>query len=485
METKKIDITYKETDDNRVNNETKEDDETMEHIPVESIGEDDDAFRRRDDEIERFRVASSSSQLPQLCRVFTFSEIQLATQKFNESLVIGRGGFGKITFTLALDRSIDEEHWGLAIWAQNFIKEGGQNQTLHKFHFGTLKIATESFSEANRVVELKPYDFLYKGKLQNGQGIIVSRIRFSSRYDSFMSEASILVKLHHENLAKLLGYCIEGTGLFLVYKFALHPTPNRLMFDPTWIHFPCDRRYKIILGVARALLYLHKPPEPLPMRIIHVDLAPQCILLDENLNPILLSHMDSRYFCKINDPSRYLFSRYLAPELMSSGDVSPKTDVFSFGLLVLETITGHRMAYRDGVLLYPDYKFDPDVTHTLKYVERSWLDGTLANIYPIIHLDSSSMTSVFEIGLLCVRADPADRPTMEDVVSMLLDSSALARPVAKLREMITKELSNSTSAPVDNHNCNTLGDGYDYDNVVDYYDYNPDAVEDLSELYPR
>ncbi|KAK1425807.1 hypothetical protein QVD17_21168 [Tagetes erecta] len=56
METKKIDITYKETDDNRVNNETKEDDETMEHIPVESIGEDDNAFRRRDDEIERFRI---------------------------------------------------------------------------------------------------------------------------------------------------------------------------------------------------------------------------------------------------------------------------------------------------------------------------------------------------------------------------------------------------------------------------------------------
>ncbi|XP_076888311.1 putative inactive receptor-like kinase BSK12 [Bidens hawaiensis] len=112
----------------------------------------------------------------------------------------------------------------------NDKNSGGENQTLHRFDFVTINVATKNFSEANRISQLKTDDSLYKGRLQNGQGIAVARIPFLTKYDCFMEEASILVEFEHENLAKLLGYCIEETYLFFVYHFALNATTDCLMF---------------------------------------------------------------------------------------------------------------------------------------------------------------------------------------------------------------------------------------------------------------
>ncbi|XP_076886278.1 cysteine-rich receptor-like protein kinase 19 [Bidens hawaiensis] len=284
----------------------------------------------------------------------------------------------------------------------------GRNQTLHQFDIDTILVATENFFEANRIPHSKTYGSLYKGKLQSGQGIAVSKIHLSDRYECFMKEVPILVMLEHENLSKLLGYCTRETRLFLVYDFAPHTTLDRLMFGwacttPNW-----DKRYKILLGVARALLYLHRDA---PIRIIHGDVKPGNVLLDENLNPMLSGFLNTRYL-DINQTDCYLSTnflpwRYMAPEYMCYANVSTKADVYSFGVFVLEAIIKHSSS---------GYSF------LLKY-----------------------------IGLLCTQKDAEDRPTMEEVVSMLLDSSSLTPHVAKTREMITRECSNTTSVPVDNY----------------------------------
>ncbi|MFS8028184.1 putative protein kinase RLK-Pelle-L-LEC family [Helianthus anomalus] len=108
--------------------------------------------------------------------------------------------------------------------------------------------------------------------------------------NKYMNEASILVKLEHENVAKLLRYCIEGTSLFLVYDSAPHASLDDLMFGPERI-LNWDKQYKVILCVARALLYLHRDA---PVRVIHCDVNSRSILLDESLNPILLSFWYAR-----------------------------------------------------------------------------------------------------------------------------------------------------------------------------------------------
>ncbi|KAK1414180.1 hypothetical protein QVD17_29921 [Tagetes erecta] len=468
--------------------------------------------------------------------------------------------FGVVLFEVlcgkrAVDRRIDEEQWGLAVWAQKSIKEGrlkeivddnirgvispkclkvfaeiakrclhkqpkqrptmaevviglesvltlqekanitlqstgikffaskaakaiflsnpkysGHNQKLHRFDFDTIIVATENFSDANRIRSLKTYGYLYKGKLQNGQGIAVCRTNYTSSYDSFMNEASLVVKLEHENLAKLLGYCYERASLIFVYESVLHATPDDLMFDPVGTHLDWDKRFKIILGVARALLYLHSEA---PIRIIHGDVKPGNILLDANMNPVLSDYMNTRYedyeTTKNLHPTFLEQFRYIAPEYLPYAKSSTKIDVYSFGVLVLETITGHRMPDPDR-----EYSID-GVKRAWLEVKTAWLEGTLSNIiYPKVDVDPSYMTSFFAIGLLCVQADPADRPTMEEVVSMLLDSSALGLPVAKLQAIITRDSTSSTR--VDNHNCNTSDDDYSFCTSDDDYDYDNGIV---------
>ncbi|GKE72980.1 serine-threonine/tyrosine-protein kinase catalytic domain-containing protein, partial [Tanacetum coccineum] len=187
--------------------------------------------------------------------------------------------FGVVLFEVlcgkrAVDRSLDEDQWSLAIWAQDSIKEGGmtifsrkvplivspsnaenlvavqdtrlntmelyldsiqgENQTFRRFDFDTINIATENFSEANKFVH-RGYGSVYKGRLQNGQDIAVT-LPFSIVYKRYkMHETSILVKLEHENLVKMLGYCIEGTKVFFIREFAPHLSLDHLIFGTNLI----------------------------------------------------------------------------------------------------------------------------------------------------------------------------------------------------------------------------------------------------------
>ncbi|KAL8242782.1 hypothetical protein R6Q59_013084 [Mikania micrantha] len=177
-----------------------------------------------------------------------------------------------------------------------FDTVGGENQTLHRFDLDTLIVATENFSEANKIA---PYRYVrYKGKLQNGQSITVAPTPSGAqREKDYMNEASILVKLEHENVAKLLGYCIVGKTWFLVYEFAVLESLDRLMFDPKCTLLNWDTRYKIVLGVAKALLYLHKDA---PVRVIHSDVNSGNIFLDESLNAKLSNFWNAR-FLAINE----------------------------------------------------------------------------------------------------------------------------------------------------------------------------------------
>ncbi|KAK9060562.1 hypothetical protein SSX86_021267 [Deinandra increscens subsp. villosa] len=327
----------------------------------------------------------------------------------------------------------------------------GENHILRRFDFDTIRIATENLSEENKVFQYR-YISMYKGRLQNGQDIAIAE-SFSKRFvENHMREVSILVKCEHENLVKLLGCCIEGTSLFLVYELAINASLSHLLRDPMYTHLDWNKRYKIILGVARVLVYLHNHA---PIRVIHGYVGPWNILLDESFNPKL---SDFRFATAIDETDCVHVDvvdgirGYEAPEYVQEGVLSTKADVYSLGVLVLETVVGHKMSIHLSLL---------------DDVRRNLLEGTLSDIIdPRIDVDSSSMTRFLEIGLLCAQKDAADRPTMEEVVSMLLDSSSLILPVSKMRAKMTGEGSNFTDSSVD-----------DYDNT---------AVEEfLSDLSPR
>ncbi|KAI3788462.1 hypothetical protein L2E82_01230 [Cichorium intybus] len=307
---------------------------------------------------------------------------------------------------------------------------GGENIILRKFEFETINVATENFSQNNKIL-FWGEGSIYKGRLENGLDIIARLYSIHTEHN-YKNEVEMLVKLEHENLPKLLGYSIEGTQVFLVYEFAFYASLRRMIDDYKCTLLDWNKRNKIILAVARVLLYLHQSG---PFRIIHSDINTENILLDESLEPILFDFGIARLAINEADCIKldcvHGTKGYIAPEHHQRFYLSTKADVYSFGVLILETITGGKVSNY--------YINDPTTRNTMsfkEYVWKNWVEGTSSNIIdPKIHAHLSSATRVIHIGLLCVQFDPADRPTMEEVVGMLTNSSSFTLPISKISWM--------------------------------------------------
>ncbi|XP_008234232.1 PREDICTED: cysteine-rich receptor-like protein kinase 10 [Prunus mume] len=153
-----------------------------------------------------------------------------------------------------------------------------------QFDFATIRVSTDDFSEANKLGQ-GGFGSVYRGRLLNGKDIAVKRLSANSGQGDleFKNEVLLVAKLQHRNLVRLLGFCLEGSERLLVYEFVPNASLDHIIFDPTkraqldWV-----RRYKIIVGTARGLLYLHKDSR---LRIIHRDLKASNILIDAEMNP--------------------------------------------------------------------------------------------------------------------------------------------------------------------------------------------------------
>ncbi|XP_028753431.1 putative receptor-like protein kinase At4g00960 isoform X4 [Neltuma alba] len=294
-----------------------------------------------------------------------------------------------------------------------------------QFNFNTIRLATDNFSIANKLGQ-GGFGSVYKGKLPNGQDIAVKRLSMDSGQGDleFKNEVLLVAKLQHRNLVRLLGFSLEKKERLLVYEFLPNRSLDYLLFDTNEsVHLNWVMRHKIIGGIARGLLYLHEDSR---LRIIHRDLKASNILLDEELNPKISDFGMARLF--VVDQTQSNTSRivgtygYMAPEYAMHGQFSIKSDVFSFGILVLEIVSGKK---NNSV-------FDEENAHDLlSYAWKNWRDGTAFNLAdPILNNGSrNEIMRCIHIGLLCVQENVADRPTMASVVVMLNSySSSLPFP---------------------------------------------------------
>ncbi|KAK2452476.1 putative receptor protein kinase [Trifolium repens] len=294
-----------------------------------------------------------------------------------------------------------------------------------QFNFDTIKEATDDFSDSN-ILGQGGFGTVYRGRLPNGQEIGVKRLsRDSGQGDlEFKNEVLLVAKLQHRNLVRLLGFCIEGRERLLVYEFVHNKSLDYFIFDQAKrADLNWERRYKIILGIARGIIYLHEDSR---LRIIHRDLKASNILLDEEMNPKIADFGMARLFDV--DQTQENTSRivgtygYMAPEYAMHGQFSVKSDVFSFGVLILEIISGHK---NSGI------RRGSTTEYLLCFVWRNWRDGSPTNIIdPTLVNDSvNEIMRCIHIGLLCVQENAASRPTMASVVLMLNSHSLpLSRP---------------------------------------------------------
>ncbi|KAG4960860.1 G-type lectin S-receptor-like serine/threonine-protein kinase At4g27290 [Glycine soja] len=293
---------------------------------------------------------------------------------------------------------------------------------LPMFEWSTITCATNNFSPDNKLGE-GGFGSVYKGILDDGGEIAVKRLSKNSSQglQEFKNEVMHIAKLQHRNLVRLLGYCIQAEERLLVYEFMANKSLDSFIFDENksmLLDWP--RRSLIINGVARGLLYLHQDSRH---RIVHRDLKAGNVLLDSEMNPKISDFGLARSFGgnEIEATTKHVVGTYgyLPPEYIIDGAYSTKSDVFSFGVLILEIVSGKRnkgFCHQDNLLAH---------------VWRLFTEGKCSEIVDATIIDSLNLPEVLRtihVGLLCVQLSPDDRPNMSSVVLMLSSESELPQP---------------------------------------------------------
>ncbi|GKV23566.1 hypothetical protein SLEP1_g33275 [Rubroshorea leprosula] len=295
------------------------------------------------------------------------------------------------------------------------------------FELRTLEIATNSFSEDN-LLGRGGFGPVYKGSMPNGQEVAVKRLLLSEPpgqgLREFTNEVKFLLRIQHRNLVTLLGCCIEESEKMLVYEYLPNKSLDNFLFDKVRsATLDWTTRFRIVNGVARGLLYLH---EDAPEKIIHRDIKASNILLDEQLNPKISDFGLARLFSGENTHATTSLlcgtPGYMAPEYCFSGYLSPKADVFSYGVLVLEIVSGRKNF---------DISLGAEKAGLLNYAWTLYKEGkSLDLIDPTLEkCNHNEAAMCIQLGLLCCQESTTDRPDMNSVHFMLSsDSFTLPRP---------------------------------------------------------
>ncbi|KAL3522061.1 hypothetical protein ACH5RR_014895 [Cinchona calisaya] len=320
-----------------------------------------------------------------------------------------------------------------------------------KYSLNIIQIATNNFSVDNKIGK-GGFGAVYKGTLPNGQHIAVKRLSKNSGQgvEEFKNEILVVAKLRHNNLVRLLGFCLDGVEKTLIYEFVPNKSLDCFLFDSKKQQLlDWSRRYKIIEGIARGLLYLHQDS---PLRVVHRDLKAANILLDESMNA-KIADFGMAKICGV-DQSEGNTNRiagtfgYMAPEYTRTGQFSIKSDIFSFGIVILEIITGKKNS--------SFYKSE-DSQDLLSYAWQHWRGGTpLALLDPTI-MNSYVKTEVLRcihVGLLCVEEDADRRPTMASVVYML-NSNSISLPTPYLPAISRHNKSESIPEEIESKRSDT------------------------------
>eukprot|EP00252_Welwitschia_mirabilis_P024949 TRINITY_DN7624_c0_g1_i2.p1 TRINITY_DN7624_c0_g1~~TRINITY_DN7624_c0_g1_i2.p1 ORF type:complete len:502 (+),score=100.27 TRINITY_DN7624_c0_g1_i2:109-1614(+) len=292
----------------------------------------------------------------------------------------------------------------------------GPSRTM--FTYGELSSATNGFSQSNLLGQ-GGFGCVYKGILANGQSVAVKQLKAGSGQGEreFQAEVEIISRVHHRHLVSLIGYCMTGSQRLLVYEFVSNNTLDYHLHTSGLPTMPWATRLKIAVGAARGLAYLHEDCYP---KIIHRDIKSSNILLDSTFEAKVadfgLAKIASEDFTHVSTRVMGTFG-YLAPEYAASGKLTEKSDVFSFGVVLLEMITG-----RKPVDTTQSYVEDSLVEWARPLLLRALEDG---NPEPLVDprlgndYDREQMMRLVACAASSVRHSARKRPRMGQILRVL------------------------------------------------------------------
>ncbi|CAM6127558.1 unnamed protein product [Calypogeia fissa] len=323
---------------------------------------------------------------------------------------------------------------GLAVWRRNnasspqLLQEQEEIARIEGrptiFSYKILKTATRNFHHENKLGE-GGFGEVFKGVLPDGKEVAVKRLLTRSRQGKreFLNEVTLITSVQHRNLVKLKGCCLHRDERLLVYEFLENKSLYQALFDPRYpIVLDWPSRLKIAIGTARGLAYLH---EGCHTRIIHRDVKASNILLDKDLEPKI---SDFGLAKLVHDTQSHISTRvagtvgYLSPEYAMRGQLTEKADVFSYGIVLLELLSG-----RTNV----DLRLPTDMAYLLDWIWQLYEEERLMDIIDprLKKADGleEEILKVAQVALLCTQ-NAVMRPSMARVVSLLSGDSDLAVP---------------------------------------------------------
>ncbi|EYU28436.1 hypothetical protein ABFS82_12G119200 [Erythranthe guttata] len=314
---------------------------------------------------------------------------------------------------------------------------------LRRYTFKELRAATDHFNAKN-ILGSGGFGVVYKGRLNNGTIVAVKRLKDYNAHGGeiqFQTEVELISLAVHRNLLRLWGFCSNENERLLIYPYMSNGSVASRLKDNINGRPVLDwsRRKSIALGTARGLVYLHEQCDP---KVIHRDVKAANILLDEDFEAVvgdfglakLLDHRDSHVTTAVRGTLGHI-----APEYLSTGQSSEKTDVFGFGILLLELITGHkavdfgRGANQKGVILDWVKKLHQEGKLNLM------VDKELKSDFDMIELEE-----MVQVALLCTHFNPTHRPKMSEVLRML-EGDGLAEKWEQSQKVDTPRYNNSRS----------------------------------------
>ncbi|KAK2392833.1 proline-rich receptor protein kinase PERK4 [Trifolium repens] len=298
----------------------------------------------------------------------------------------------------------------------------GFNQS--SFTFDELSAATNGFAQRNLLGQ-GGFGYVHKGVLPNGKEIAVKSLKSTGGQGDreFQAEVDTISRVHHRYLVSLVGYCITDSKKLLVYEFVPNKTLDYHLHGKGRPVMDWGTRLKIAIGSAKGLAYLHEDCHP---RIIHRDIKGANILLENNFEAKVSDFGLAKF---TQDANTHVSTRvmgtfgYMAPEYASSGKLTDKSDVFSYGIMLLELITGRRPVGNTG-----DYEEDSLVDWARPLCAKALENGILVGLVDIRleeNYDKHEMQRMIACAAAGVRHSARRRPRMSQIVRVLEGDASL------------------------------------------------------------
>ncbi|KAF6171489.1 hypothetical protein GIB67_018013 [Kingdonia uniflora] len=299
---------------------------------------------------------------------------------------------------------------------EEFLRNNG-SMAPKRYTYSDIRRMTDSFKDK---LGQGGFGGVFKGKLHDGRLVAVKVMRESKGDgEDFINEVASISRTSHVNVVSLLGFCFDGFKRALIYEFMSNGSLEKFIYKnkplETSSSLPWEKLYEIVVGVSRGLEYLHRGCNT---RIVHFDIKPHNILLNENFCP-KISDFGLAKLCSMQESYVSMLDArgtagYIAPEVFSRnfGVVSHKSDVYSFGMMVLEIVGGRKningLADRTSEIFFPHW------IHTrIELNENLGLHGITSET------DAEITKKMILVGLSCIQTNPLDRPPMSKVVDML------------------------------------------------------------------